>query len=618
MLRQVWSLFDRRQKRWCVVLFVMMLVGAGFEALGVGLVMPFIALVSDPGQAEGMPVVGVLFDRLGVESGAQVIIASGLGLLGIYLVKNLFLAAMYYGQFRFVFNNQVILSRRLFGAYLKSPYDFHLHRNSAQLLRNINEEVRLVFLQVLIPLLTLGVELSVVVVLGILLIAVEPVVAPIAMVSFGLVSLGFYRGVRKKTVELGKAQQHHMGLMIQWVNQGLGGIKEAKVAGCEDYFLSAYTESSQAYAKAMRFHRFVKEVPRNVVETIGLGGMILVVVLLVARGQDMTHILPVLGLFAMAAIRLLPSLTRIIAALTGIRHFRPSVDVVAADLAELRARAEAGDEALRWQERPEAETPGEPLPFQDRLELREVRYTYPEAPGPTLNGVTLTVERGTCVALVGASGAGKTTCVDLILGLLRPDRGEILVDGQPIQGHLQGWQQKLGYIAQPTYLMDDTVRRNVAYGVPDDEVDDEQVWACLRDARLATLVASLPGGLNARIGEGGVRISGGQRQRLGIARALYRTPDLLVLDEATSALDNSTEREITAALRALAGRVTLIVIAHRLSTVRHADRLFLLKEGVVSASGTYDELLRHNRDFQELVQAAEPPPDPGTDPMRWK
>lgn len=610
LVRQIWSLFDKVQRRRAVGLFAMMLVGAGFEALGIGLIMPFVALVADPAQIEQMPVLPAVFEALGATSGSSVVIAAGLGLLGVYLIKNLYLSLMYYAQFRFVFSNQVRLSRRLFGSYLHSPYAFHLHRNSAQLLRNVNEEVRMTFLNVLIPLLTLGVELSVVVVIAAVLIVVEPVVAPVAIVTFALISLAFYRMIRRQTVRLGKTQQRHNGLMIQWVNQGLGGVKEAKVAGCEDYFLDHYVASSEAYARAVRYHRFVKEIPRNVIETLGLGGMILVVVLLVARGQPMASVLPVLGLFAMAAVRLLPSMTRIISALTAVRHHKPSVDVICADL-ELLDDA-PGDGG--------ADGAGEPMAFEEEVRLENVSYRYPGANEVALRDLDLTIRRGESVGFVGASGAGKTTAVDLILGLLEPATGTITVDGRPIDEHLRSWQEKLGYIAQPVYLMDDTVRRNVAFGVDDKSIVDGQVWAALKDAQLAALVGSLPEGLDTAIGEGGVRLSGGQRQRLGIARALYRQPELLVLDEATSALDNATEREITSAIEALAGRMTLVVIAHRLSTVRHCDRLFFLREGRIADVGTYDELLARNPHFQQMVYVGSPgdhPAGPGAS-MRWK
>ena len=596
LVRQVWSLFEGPQRVRAVGLFFLMLLGAGFEALGIGLVMPFIALVAEPMSVEQMPVLPGAIEALGITTESGIVIAAGLGLLAVYMIKNLYLAGMYYAQFRFVFSNQVRLSKKLFDSYLHSPYSFHLHRNSAQLLRNVNEEVRMTFQSVLIPMLTLGVELSVVAVLAGLLIYVEPVVAPVAIITFAIISLGFYQAIRRKTVRLGKRQQHHNGLMIQWVNQGLGGIKEAKVVGCEDYFLDHYTNSSQEYAEAMRFHRFVKEIPRNVIETLGLGGMILVVVLLVARGQDMTHILPVLGLFAMAAVRLLPSLTRIIAALTGMRHYKPSVNVICRDLRLLEDMED---------EQPTVETDTEPIEFENSISVEGVSFTYPGADEATLRDLSFEIHRGESVGFVGPSGAGKTTTVDLLLGLLPPDSGSVRVDGRNIADHVESWQSQLGYITQPVYLMDDTIRRNVAFGAPDDAIDDGDVWQALEEAQLAQLVSSLPDGLDTTIGEGGVRISGGQRQRLGIARALVRRPDLLVLDEATSALDNATERQINASIQRLAGRMTLVIIAHRLSTVRHCDRLFFLSNGHLVDVGTYDDLLANNAQFQQMVRTSD-------------
>ncbi len=611
LVRQMWSLFEGPQRFRAVGLFFLMLLGAGFEALGIGLIMPFIALVAEPHSVQEMPLLPQLMEAVGATSGSEIVIAAGLGLLAVYLVKNLYLAGMFYAQFRFVFSNQVRLSRRLFDAYLKSPYSFHLNRNSAQLLRNVNEEVRMTFVNVLIPMLTLGVELSVVVVIAGLLVVVEPVVAPVAILTFALISLAFYRSIHRQTVRLGKEQQEHNGLMIQWVNQGLGGVKEAKVVGCEPYFLDRYIRSSHRYAKAMRFHRFVKEVPRNVIETFGLGGMILVVVLLVARGQDMTHILPVLGLFAMAAVRLLPSLTRIISALTGIRHYTPSVRVICSDL-DLLDGPVPGER--------QGGAKGEPIKFEDKIRLHDVSYRYPGSDEMTLEGLDLEIRRGESVGFVGPSGAGKTTTVDLLLGLLPPEEGKVRVDGRDIDENLRSWQDQLGYIAQPVYLMDDTIRRNVAFGVDDENIDDGEVWQALEDAQLTALITSLPEGLDTTIGEKGVRISGGQRQRLGIARALYRKPDLLVLDEATSALDNATEREINASIERLAGRMTLVIIAHRLSTVRHCDRLFFLCDGRLVDVGTYDELLARNHQFQQMVRTAhqiDVPDGPGSS-MRFK
>lgn len=601
LVGQAWALLERRHRRLGALLLVMMLIGAGFEALGVGLVMPFIALVAEPERAYEMPLISGLLERAQITSEKGIVICAGLGLLGVFIVKNAYLALMYFAKFRFVFSNQVHLSRRLFAAYLHSPYAFHLHRNSAQLLRNINEEVRLTFSHIFIPLLVLAVELFVVAVIGALLLIVEPLVAPLAILSFGLLSLGFYRGVQKKTVRYGKEQQYQAGQMIQWVQQGLGGIKEARVIGCEDYFLEHYDRSSKRYARALSFHRFVQELPRNVVETFGLGGMILVVILLVARGKDLTHILPVLGLFAVAAMRLLPSLTRIIAALTATRHFRPSIDVISKDLEALRAREAAGGEGHE---------PGEavPIQFERELYLKNIHFTYPEAPRQTLQGLELCIHPGEAIGIVGASGAGKTTAVDILLGLLEPDQGQVLVDGRPITENLRSWQDQLGYIAQPTYLMDDTIRRNIAYGQIDAQIDDERIWQALKDAQLLDLICSFPDGLDTTIGEGGVRLSGGQRQRLGIARALYRQPALLVLDEATSALDNATEQEITQAMESLAGQITLVIIAHRLSTVQNCDRLFFLSQGRVVDVGTFDALLARNCEFQQMVRANGPDP----------
>lgn len=610
VLRQARSLFEKKERRKALVLFALLLFGAAFEALGIGLVMPFIALVANPAEIATMPLAGPLFAALGITEGSQVVITAGLLLLLVFIVKNLYLGLMYFLKYRFLFANQVHLSRRLFKAYLHSPYAYHLDKNTAQQLRNVNDEVRMSFGHVIIPLFTLAVEFSVVAVLGLMLLLVEPVVAPVAMASFGLLSYSFYRVVRKKSAYYGEEQQHHGGLMIQWVQQGLGGIKESKLAGCEDYFLDHYQVSSARYARSMRFHRFIKELPRTVIETFGLGGMILVVVLLVARGQDMEAILPVLGLFAVAAVRLLPSMTRIIAAVTSIRHFRPSLELIASDLASLESLPTSTSKStLRSENVHENEgnkKEEDALVLHKELRFEKVSYSYPGEKKRAIKDLSLCIERGERVAFVGPSGAGKTTVVDLLLGLLTPERGAITVDNRSITTNLRSWQDRLGYIAQPTYLLDDSIRRNIAFGIPDDEINDDHLWEAITDASLADLIGQLPQGLDTRIGEGGIRFSGGQRQRIGIARALYKKPDLLVLDEATSALDNQTESEITAAISALSREKTVVLIAHRLSTVRNCDQLFFLSQGELLDQGTFEELLFRNQAFYRMVQAALP------------
>jgi len=592
---------DRRDRIRAFGLMLMMLVGALFEGLGIGLVAPFIGLLQTPEKIHEIKLLQRLYVASGLTSTRDFLILCGALLALLFLIKNVFLGILSYSQYRFLFNKQVSLARRLFNAYLHSPYTFHLKRNSAELLRNVNQEVLWIFHQVLVPCCVVITETLVAIAVMTVLLREQFVTSLIALTVLGGASAIFFRVVRKKMSEAGTSQQHHLGQSIKWVNQGLGGLKESKVLGREDYFLDFYTRSSQEYATANRFLKFVSDLPRLGNETIAISGIMLMVILLLTSGQDMAAIFPTLSLFAMASMRLAPSLNRIVSSLNSIRYFTPSVNVIYNDLVwlhehgQLPAENAIGDAAT---------TNSTKLTLKRDIELRHVDYQYPGSTETALRDITLTIPQGQSVAFVGASGAGKTTMVDVMLGLLPPTKGEVLVDGVNIHDNIRDWQDKIGYIPQPVYLSDDSIRRNIAFGIADSEIDDGKVHTALRSAQLEELIESLPEKLETLVGEHGVRLSGGQRQRIGIARALYHDPAILVMDEATSALDNETESEITRAITDLHGQKTIIIIAHRLTTVRNCDQLFFMKNGQVVETGTYDSLLANSVEFQAMTKAA--------------
>lgn len=577
--------------RQALGLFAMMVVGACFEALGIGLVLPFVALLSTPEQLTQYDSLVWAQQFLGVTEPRVLLMYCGGALLGVYVIKNVYLYAMYWAQYSFVYGSQVRLMRRLLATYLGSPYVFHVQRNSSELVRNLTTEVANVFNRVLVPLFTLIVELLVVLVIAGLLFFVDPFVTLASVAVLGAVGGSFYWLVRKKVLVLGRTQQRHAGSMIKWINQGVGGIKESKVLGREAYFADSFDENSAAYASASRNVAVVQVGPRFIIEVIGIGAMLTALLVIMSRGSVLQEALPILGMFGMAAVRLMPSSTRIISALTQIRNSTPAIEVIFGDLQELEGGVEVPPDA--------------PLPFENAIEMHDVVFQYPGTDEPTLHGLSLRIGRGESVAFVGSSGSGKTTTVDVILGLLKPSSGSITVDGVNIADALGSWQQKIGYIAQPTYLMDESLRRNVAFGVPDDEIVDEQVWAALRAAQLADHAEALPDGLDTIVGEHGMRFSGGQRQRIGIARALYHEPEVLVLDEATSALDNETEKEISATISSLAGGRTIITIAHRLSTIRDCDRLYFLEDGKLVDEGDFDDLAARNAAFQRMTKTTQ-------------
>jgi ATP-binding cassette subfamily C protein len=361
----------------------------------------------------------------------------------------------------------------------------------------------------------------------------------------------------------------------------------------EAAFGDNYANAVSSFVDASLKYRVVNIAPRLVIETLGVAGMVGTLLLLAASGRGLAEMLPVLALFAMVAVRVMPSITRIISSMTAIRHFRPALSIVHDDLANLGVPS-----------RPPAEPATEAGPVES-VELRGVSFRYPDTDSDTLSDVELTLRRGDRVGFVGASGCGKTTAVDVMLGLLEPEAGSVLVDGEDIadEGVRRGWQRKIGYIAQPTYIMDETIRTNIAFGVRPDEIDDDTVWRALRAAQLDDFVADLPDGLATRLGEGGARLSGGQRQRIGIARALYHDPQVIILDEATSALDNETDRGVRRAIEALGEDKILVVISHRPATIRNCDRLYFMQEGTVVDVGTFDELAERSDAFRRMVQA---------------
>ena len=427
-----------------------------------------------------------------------------------------------------------------------------------------------------------------------LLVAVEPLVTLGTFVIFGGITVVFYRATRAKIDAYADREQHHRGQAVKAVNQGLGGFKDARVLGREGFFLASYRESAEFMARAAQFKAVVSALPRLFLETMAVVALLGVSALLVAQDRPLENDHPH------------PHAAR--------RGRRPAHAVVHAD-----HRVHHGDQvgralAQRGPRRPRAARPragrvarrggrgGALVPRG--LQIEGLGYRYPNAPTQSLDDVTLTIPKNASVGFVGSSGAGKTTIVDVVLGLLTPTEGRVLVDGVDIQDRLSAWQRKIGYIPQSIYLTDDSVRRNVAFGVDEGEIDDAAVWAALDAAQLRELVESMEGGLDAIVGERGVRLSGGQRQRIGIARALYHDPEVIVMDEATSALDNRTERNFVEALERLQGERTLLIIAHRLSTVRNCDTLFMLEDGRLVAQGSYDELVARSDAFREMT--AEP------------
>ncbi|NCG33041.1 MAG: ATP-binding cassette domain-containing protein [Proteobacteria bacterium] len=593
MLKKLLYLLDRQARREAGVLGVMMVMGAGLEAVGVGLVFPFVAVLSQPAIVSGEGTIGQVYSSLGFESQRSFAIVGMVTLLGLFVLKNIFLVRLSYAQYAFAYRSQVRLSRRLYERYLRSPYSFHLRRNSAELLRNVNSEALWIFNHVVVPVLIAATEALVL--LGILLVlfAAAPRVTLGAMAVLGGASGGFYVLIRGRSQALGRRQQKHMGRMIQWVNQGLGSFKSTRVTGREEYFLKAYSESSNEYAEANIWLKTVAALPRLVLEVLGVSALLGAGIIVLFRQRDFVALIPYIGLFGVAAARLMPSLNRIMTSLAGIRFFAASVDAVYGDLVE-----DLHDATLASTR---ADEHAEPLDMTESLELRDLRFRYEGADQPALDGISLTIPRGSVVGVIGTSGAGKSTLVDVLLGLLEPQGGAVLVDGVDIAHHRARWLRSVEYIPQTTYLLDDTIRSNVAFAQSGDEIDNDRLKNAIGLAQLAPLIKELEGGLDTEVGEDGVRLSGGQKQRIAIARSLYRDPSVLVFDEATASLDAETERDLLDEVFSLRGQKTLIIVAHRLATLKPCDQIVILAGGKIAGAGTFEELVQRDGHFRTLL-----------------
>lgn len=598
LARRLRGLFTPRERARLAVIVLMMTVGAAFEALSIGLILPFIAILNSPALIHENTILRRAYELTGVGGANQFLLGVGCLLLVVFIVKNIYLGLVTYLSSNLIFNKQAALSRDLLEHYLRQPYTFHLQKNSAQLQSNVVNEIGRLTSGVLLPLLALLAEFLVMLFIVGLLLAIDPFVTVITIATTGLVALLIQSLLRSALTRLGEQRTYHAGLLIKAVHHALGGVKEAKIHGREVFFLDAYDRNSRGYVRTARLFTTLNTLPRLLIETLIVGGMLIVIITLLAQGGDLQKALPLLALFGMSAVRIMPSLTRMIAASNNVRFNYSALDAI--DVEALAASV-----ARTVPEIPFSAPPAAPTSLHfSTLELRDIGFRYPDVNLESLAGISLRIDRGQSIGIVGASGAGKSTLVDLILGLLEPFAGFIRVGGHELRAIRTEWQRMIGYVPQSIYLLDDSIRRNVAFGLEDGTISDARVWEALKAARLDDRIRNLPSVLDTAVGERGVRLSGGERQRIGIARALYHQPEILVFDEATSALDNQTEREIADTIDTLSGEKTVIIVAHRLTTVKHCQCIYFMNRGRIADAGTYDELLARNAEFRSMAQSA--------------
>lgn len=575
MLKYLCYIFNRKEKTIIIILFFAAIIGSLMECLGVGIFMPFVNILMDMSVVHTNPYMSAVYEKFQFDTTENFLVLLSVGIIIIFILKNIYLIIQKYAIYKFSYNTQMKISTRLLKAYMREPYTFHLNNNISVLQRSMQEDTNL-FTTAVIHFMELIIEITVCVALGAYLLYISKSITVIIVVLL-VFCVGIFTMIsRKFSKSLGKDSQIYKAKLFQWMNQALGGIKEIKVLNREDFFIDSYEKYYKMYAKGLRINRILAASPKYIVEMVSISGLILAVVFKMFYGRrDVVEFIPQLAAFAVAAFRLLPSVGRINEHVTNIMYALPSVELVYHDLKSIEE-----SEGKSTHEKEQSDKV-DSLKLQEKLQIKDICYCYPGAEVNVIENASFTVKRGQTIALIGESGAGKTTMVDILLGLLTPQRGKIKADGIDIFRNMDDWHKNIGYIPQTIYLSDDTIRNNIAFGIEEEDISDDAVITALEKAQLADFVESLPDGVNTMVGDRGVRLSGGQRQRIGIARALYHDPDILVLDEATSALDNETETAVMEAVENLQGIKTMIIIAHRLTTVQNADVIYEVRNGNV-------------------------------------
>ena len=568
-------IFPKKERRYFVLLFFLILIGTFFDFMGVSLILPLVNLLISPEELAAKSWYKLLVKLIPVSDPNTMLLILVLLIIAVYIVKNLYSIYMSVVQGVFLARNRINTSAKLLDCFMRKPYSFHIQHNSSEVIRAINSDVSSAY-DIVSSIMNLITNALITALLIAYLVMVDLWLTVSIVAGLALYSAVYFLIVRKKLKAAGEESREITVRMIKAIVEAVGGIKEVKVMGRERYFVDSYAENGEAFVRVRRRLSILSGVPPRLLEILCVGGVLGLVAVKIALRQDLSSVVGSLSAFAVAAFKLLPSAKSINGTINGISYRMPGLNAVCeviddnwgSDIGQAAIDSAARD---RNRNRKQAD-----------IRVEDLSFTYPEMEEPVLRNVNFTVEAGTSVGIVGVTGAGKTTLVDIILGLLEPQQGRVLYDGQDIRENYEDWQSRIGYIPQNIYLTDESIRANVALGIYEDQIDDAKVWKALDDAQLGDFVRGLKDGLDTRIGEMGVRLSGGQRQRIGIARALYYDPDVLFLDEATAALDTATEKAVMAAVNALSREKTCIIIAHRLTTIEDCDTILEVKDGRVT------------------------------------
>lgn len=567
--RKLMVIMNGKQKRTMGLLLVMMVFGAFLETASISLIIPVMTLVISPDAVEKNEIMAGVYRGLHMSSPRQFTVFVMVAMVAAFVFKNLFLFLQQKVMYRFVYKNQFETQEKMLRSFVKRDYEFYLNIETSTIQRIIAADVVNAYLLIL-SLLQIISECIVFFMLAVALLVVD---FKMTLVIAGLlvVTLVVVKEVIKPIMHrTGRENQDYSSLIYQWLSQTVGGIKEIKIMGRENYFIGEYAERGTHYVAAMERLNLFSNAPKLLIETVCIAGMVAYMLVIVLSGKDLTEMMPALSAFAMAAVRLMPSANRINNQLTQLAYYEPFFMNVSDNL--LEETSEENIDLSYAQDR-------EKMPVEREITLQDITFAYPNTDKLIFDHAQMTIPVGSSVGIVGGSGSGKTTIVDILLGLLKVKEGTICADGTNVMTDYRGWLKNVGYIPQMIFLLDDDIRKNVAFGIREEEIDEEKLWYALKEAQLDEFVKTLPEGVHTGIGERGIRLSGGQRQRIGIARALYNDPEVLILDEATSALDNDTEAAIMESINRFQGRKTLIIIAHRLQTIEKCDLVYRVENG---------------------------------------
>ena len=590
LVNKLRAILNRRQKQKSIVLLILFVIMALTQVVGVAAIFPFMNLVMEPAQLASHRSLRFVYDLFSFSSTDSFILFMGFGLFFFIVFSNVLSAFTVYARTRFVMSLNHELSSYLLTVYLSKPYPFFLNRNTSTLGKNLLAEVYQLTNGLLMPIFELVVNILIALTLVVVLFVSDPISAFVVLVVIGGCYVAINLKTRKKIRTSGRQRLAANQGRYKTTTEALSGIKTTKVLGREGFFIEQFNKDSRRFTRVETSIRVIREIPRYALDALAFGTIVLLVVILTITRGGAAKVIPMVSLFAFAGYRLLPAMQAIFSSVTSIYFNQPILDTLLEDL--IRNKKINSTERVQ------------PMELHDSIVLDQIQFSYPETSIPVLNKVCVTIRKNTTVAFVGATGSGKTTLIDIILGLLTAQEGALLVDGRPIAiDNERNWQQSIGYVPQDIFLSDDTVERNIAFGLDGAEIDRQRVITAAKIAALDEFITGeMKEGYDTIIGERGIRLSGGQRQRIGLARALYDNPPVLVLDEATSSLDGITETEVMGAIKSASKDRTVIMIAHRLSTVQNCDVIYLMEKGSIIAEGTYDELLATNATFRKMAK----------------